>query len=250
MIDFLFDARWGAAYRRFARASFATVPLYREFWSPLSGREPGMAAAITADEAVRKLFELVPLAGGDTRLNPLRGLGPVLRRVRGLGSGGLIVVLGRDGGEPRDLPRRWRCRLLDPRLIAGTEPVLAELDDALRRGRAVLAVGADGDLVTLTEVLPASAELDRVPARRLGALGDGRSGVIHDPALGYLGALGNCGRWHLDWRRVYARRTDAGLALTLLRQRSPRLVDVLVEGAQHADIAPCQVHRTPVVVRA
>jgi hypothetical protein len=214
-----------------------------------------MACAITVDEAVRKLIDLVPLAGGDEGLNPLRGLGPALRRVcrsRRLGSAAFVVVLGRHGGEPRDLPRRWRCRLLDPRAIAAAEaePVLAELGDALRRAQTVLAVGADGDLIALTGALPAVAahRLDRVPARGLGELGAGRPGVIHHPALGYLGALGNCDRWHLDWPRVYARRTGAGLALTLLRQPSPRLVDVLVEGSQRTDIAPCPVHRTPVVV--
>jgi hypothetical protein len=72
--------------------------------------------------------------------------------------------------------------------------------------------------------------------------------VLHDPALGYLGALGNCGRWHLDWPHVYARPTAGGLAFTLLRQESPRFVDVIPAGGIHGEIAPCPRHGSPVVV--
>jgi hypothetical protein len=65
--------------------------------------------------------------------------------------------------------------------------------------------------------------------------------------LGYLGAFGECGRWHLDWPRVYARETDAGLAFTLLRQDSPRFVDVLVGAGVRGRVRPCPRHGTPVV---
>ena len=233
------------------RSSFATVPLYRELWALRGGGEPGAVGGITVDEAVRKLGDLVPLAGGDEGLNPLRGFGSVLRLVRRLSAGAFVAVLETGGGEPDELPRRVRCRVVDPRAIATeAEPALVEITEALRRNKTVLLVGADRDLTTLAEAMPhdAAARLDRVPARGIGELDGGRSGVIRDPALGYLGALGGCGRWHLDWQRVYARRTDAGLAFTLLRQRSPRLVDVLVPGGRHMDLAPCPVHRTPVLL--
>ena len=140
------EAHWQAGYHRLARSSFATVPLYRELWSPLRGREPGMAGVIHVDEVVRKLIELVPLSGGDAELNPLRGLGPVLRRVRRLGSGALIVVLGRDGGQPRDLSRRLRCRLLDPQTITEAQPVFAEL------GSATVSVASPAVEMTLADV--------------------------------------------------------------------------------------------------
>jgi hypothetical protein len=84
-------------------------------------------------------------------------------------------------------------------------------------------------------------------ARTLDRL-DGGEGVIHDRMLGYLGARGACGHWHLDWPRVYVRETGAGLAVTLLRQDSPRLVDVLAGGGVPGRVAPCPRHRTPVVL--
>jgi hypothetical protein len=87
----------------------------------------------------------------------------------------------------------------------------------------------------------------RGPARELARLDGCSDGLIHDRMLGYLGAFGACGHWHLDWKRVYARETDAGLAFTLLRQHSPRLVDVLVGGGVPGRVARCPRHGTPVV---
>lgn len=88
---------------------------------------------------------------------------------------------------------------------------------------------------------------DAVAHRRVSEL-TATGGVLHDPVLGYLGGYRGCGRWHLDWRRVYVRATPAGLAFTLLRQRSPRLVDVLVDGGVPGTVATCPRHRTPVLL--
>lgn len=71
--------------------------------------------------------------------------------------------------------------------------------------------------------------------------------LLRDPLLGYLGVVGDCGFWHLPWAEVYARRTDVGIAVTLLRQRSPRLVDVLLPGAAAADLSLCIRHSCPVL---
>jgi hypothetical protein len=102
--------------------------------------------------------------------------------------------------------------------------------------------------------------LNRLPHREIGSLDGGPYGLIYDPVLGYLGALAECGRWHLDWQRIYARPTSGGLAITLLRQDSPRLVDVLLSGVGCADpgkqvgggvraeLARCPRHGTPVVL--
>jgi hypothetical protein len=57
----------------------------------------------------------------------------------------------------------------------------------------------------------------------------------------------SCGQSHVDWRRVYVRETDAGLAFTLLWQRSPRLVDILV--GVEGRVGTCPRHGTPVVLR-
>jgi hypothetical protein len=68
---------------------------------------------------------------------------------------------------------------------------------------------------------------------------------LHHQTLGFLGEVRECGRLHLDWPRVYARPTTGGLAFTLLWQRSPRLVDILI--GLDGGIAYCQAHGTPVV---
>jgi hypothetical protein len=64
------------------------------------------------------------------------------------------------------------------------------------------------------------------------------------PTLDELAVLRDCGLWHLDWRRVYARETPDGVALSLLRQRSPRLVDIVGAPAPRR-LVTCPQHRTP-----
>ena len=173
---------WRARYRRAVASAFRTVPLYRELWA-LDGRTdpvlvPGRTGracgAITVDEALHRLADLVPLGGGPAEVDPARG-----RR----------TVLGRSAVQ---------------------HPLT-------------------------------------VPSRTLDELAGSGDGVLHDGILGYLGRIRDCGRWHLDWRQVYARETPAGLAFTLLRQRSPRLVDVLVAGGVPGAVRLCPEHATPTV---
>ncbi|WP_410658291.1 hypothetical protein [Amycolatopsis sp. lyj-112] len=240
------------------RSAFATVPFYRERWA-LDGRTdpvlvPGRtgtdAGAAPLAEAVHKIVDLVPLAGGAHRIEPNRGLGPVLRKARFLEQGALVVVLGDEAVRPpSDLPRGVRCCVVDPDTPASG--VVAELAAALRRGQRVLAVGDDKQLAVFAAALPEDRayRVESVPRRELDTRDTGPYGVLHDPALGYLGALESCGRWHLDWPRVYARSTSGGLAFTLLRQDSPRFVDVLPAGGVRGEIAPCPRHGTPVVLR-
>jgi hypothetical protein len=250
-------ALWNAAYRRSVRSAFATVPLYRERWA-LDGREdpvvvPGKTGhdggAISAEEVARKLVDLVPLAGGATELDACRGLGAVLRYARPPDPGTVVVVL--DPAirlPPVDLPRGVRGSLLDADSLSAA--ALGELTSTLRRNGKVLAVGPDKYLGLLATALPdeLAARLVTVPQRELDGLDGGPFGVLHDPALGYLGGFGACGRWHLDWRNVFARSTSAGLAFTLLAQRSPRLVDVLIAGGVRGRVEPCPRHGTPVVL--
>lgn len=251
------SAAWRAAYRRSVRSAFATVPFYRERWA-LDGRTdpvlvPGRtgtdSGAAPLAEAVHKIVDLVPLAGGTQRIDPSRGLGPVLRKARSVTGDALIVVLGGDEVRaPVDLPRGVRCCVVDPDVPASS--VLAELSAELRRGRRVLAIGDDKQLAVFAAALPEDRayRVESVPRRELDTMDSGPYGVLHDPALGYLGAIEECGRWHLDWPRVYARPTTGGLAFTLLRQESPRFVDVLPAGGVRGEIAPCPRHGTPVVL--
>ncbi|MFC3486441.1 hypothetical protein ACFORH_21005 [Amycolatopsis roodepoortensis] len=239
------------------RSAFATVPFYRERWA-LDGRTdpvlvPGRtgtdSGAAPLAEAVHKIVDLVPLAGGAQRIDPSRGLGPVLRKARSVTGDALVVVLGGDEVRaPVDLPRGVRCCVVDPDVPA--PGVLAELSAELRRGRRVLAIGDDKQLAVFAAALPEDRayRVESVPRRELDTMDSGPYGVLHDPALGYLGAIGECGRWHLDWLRVYARPTTGGLAFTLLRQESPRFVDVLPAGGVRGEIAPCPRHGTPVVL--
>jgi hypothetical protein len=248
---------WRAAYLRAVRSAFATVPFYRERWA-LDGREdpvlvPGRTGtdggAAPLAEALHKLVDLVPLAGGTERIEPARGLGRVLRTARAPGPGSLVVLTGPDDlRPPADLPKGVRGCVADP--DAPSASVLRELTAVLHRGHRVLVVGDDKAIATLTAAVPEEAahRVEAVPHRELDSLDAGPYGVLHDPALGYLGALGGCGRWHLDWPHVYARSTSGGLAFTLLRQASPRFVDVLPAGGVRGEIARCPRHGTPVVL--
>jgi hypothetical protein len=252
------DWRWRLAYRRMVNSAFRTVPLYREQWALRGRTDPVLvrdrtgvhSGAVRMNDVLRRMVDLVPLAGGSDRTDPTRGLGPVLSVGRSLHRNDFVAVLdAKDTPRPWDLPRGVRGRVLDPE-SEQTESAWLDLTNALRRNGTVVAVGADKQLAELVAVLPAelTVRLDVVARRELSELDsgqNGQNGLLHDRTLGYLGGLRDCGRWHLDWQRVYARETDAGLAFTLLRQHSPRLVDILVPGA--ASVGRCPRHGTPVV---
>jgi hypothetical protein len=250
--------QWRAAYRRAVQDAFATVPLYREHWA-LAGRTdpvlvPGMlgrdGGAVAAAEIARRVADLVPLDGGAAELDPVRGLGCVLPA---LPEGALVVVLAETGVRaPADLAPGVRGCVLDPdRLPADRDAAaVAEIVRLLRLGGAVVAVGTDKQLARLVETLPADdvVALRHLPVRTLDQLDAGPHGLLHDPLLGFLGSFRECGRWHVDWRRVYVRETTGGLAFTLSRQRSPRLVDVLAGDGVAGRVAWCPRHATPVVL--
>jgi hypothetical protein len=251
---------WRAAYRRRVRIAFATVPFYRGQWALFGRTDPILVpertgvngGAVGADEALRRIVDLVPLAGGTQTIDPARGLGRTLTAALGSSAArGLVVLLDAQATQPPvDLPASMRGCLIDP-ADATASGAHEEVRDALRRGDLVLAVGDDKELGQLAANLPEElvALLHRMPRRRLDQLDGGPFGLIHDPLLGYLGALGQCGRWHLDQRAVYARQTDAGLAFTLLHQDSPSLVDILVQDGRHARLDRCPRHGSPVVRR-
>ncbi|MFC4852542.1 hypothetical protein [Actinophytocola glycyrrhizae] len=193
------------------------------------------------------MADLVPLAGGTATVQLLRGLGPALSARFSLPDGAFVAVLDKaDVLPPTDLPRGVTGCVLD--LATGpTESAWRALTVALGRDAPVLAVGDDKRLAELVAELPEelAVRLDVVPRRTITELDGGPYGLLHDPLLGFLGTLRQCGRWHLDWPRVYARETDAGLAVTVLGQRSPCLVDIV---AGPATLGRCPRHGTPVVL--
>lgn len=250
--------RWRRGYLRVVRSSFATVPFYRELWA-LGGHTdpvllPGKAAvdggAVVPSALTGRVGDLVPLAGGPADIDPWRGLGPVLAEHLAVTAGALVAVV--DPTTPRppvDLPEGVRSCVLDPAGLGGAYAgVFDEVANHLRRGERVVAVGGDKDLDQLAAALPEllTHRLTRAPVRAPDDLPSpvGPVALIAHPLLGVLGALGGCGRWHLDHCRVYLRATSAGAAYTLLRQRSPRLVDVIA-GSGRPGL--CPRHGTPVV---
>ena len=236
------------------------MPFYRGQWALFGRTDPVLVAgrtgtnggAVDADEALRRLVDLVPLAGGAQAIDPTRGLGRLLAPALGsVPDGGLVVLLDAQASRPPvDLPASVRGCVIDPSDPTGSG-AHEEVRNALRRGEFVLAVGDDKELGQLAASLPEELAvlLRRMPRRRLDQLDGGPFGVIHDPLLGYVGALRQCGRWHLDQHAVYARQTEAGLALTLLHQQSPSLVDILVPDGRHTRLDRCPRHGSPVVRR-
>ncbi|GAA3065087.1 hypothetical protein LV79_006628 [Actinokineospora globicatena] len=217
---------WRALYRQVVRSSFATVPFYRERWAlrgrtdpvVVAGRTGEHGGAIPAAALAGRLPDLVPLAGGSATPDPLRGLEIVLPQCARVAPDTLII-----GVAPEHHP------LSVPFESTPDEP----------RGH-VLAVGTRAQLAG---VGPAVPRVELVPFAERGT-----SGLLVDELLGVLGGARDCGHWHLDWPRVYARETPLGLAFTLLRQRSPRLVDIVPAGGADGRIIRCPQHRTPVVV--
>ncbi|GAA1217851.1 hypothetical protein [Prauserella alba] len=250
---------WRAAYLRAVSSAFATVPLYRETWA-LRGRTdpvlvPGKTGtgggALPADEVHRRLVDTAPLAGGSTEPDPARGLAGLLGHATERRSHRLVVVVDSDVARPpTGLPRGSRGCVLHPdaATAAGDEPVLREIVDTLRRGERVLAVGEAKNLDMLSAELPAELPPpDRVPHHRIDRPGGGPFGLLHDPLLGYLGVLRECGRLHVDRRHVYVRETPGGLAFTVLDRTSPRLVDVLIGGGVPGEVHACPKHASPVI---
>ncbi len=204
-------------------------------------------------------------------------MGPSIR----IGSGAGVSVAHSPAMRTFVVGRLWRASYLRTvRRSFATVPLYRELwaldgrtDPVLvpgRTGRLDGAVPAETVLRRLADLAPLGVEVGLIDPTRgsgpvlaagspdavrrrpdeLGSAACAPGDVLHDELLGYLGRLADCGRWHLDWRRVYARRTAGGLAFTVLGLGSPRLVDVLPSvssGAAVAEVGPCPRHGTPAV---
>ncbi|MCP2254028.1 hypothetical protein LY13_002792 [Prauserella aidingensis] len=255
---------WRAAYLRAVSSAFATVPLYRETWALHGRTDPVLVpdrtgsngGALAADTVQRRLVDTAPLAGGSTEPDPARGLAGLLTHATQRRSHRLVVVVDAAVTRPpTGLPSGSRGCVLHPDAATPLDdgPVLREIVDTLRRGERVLAVGEDKNLDALSAALRSAeppTELpppDRVPHHRIDSLTGGPFGLLHDPLLGYLGVLRDCGRWHVDCRHVYVRETTGGLAFTVLDRTSPRLVDVLVGGGVPGEVQACPRHGSPVI---
>ena len=117
-----------------------------------------------------------------------------------------------------------------------TDPILVPGREGVNGG----AVPAETLAARLGDLVPLKGGLRVVEPLR-----DNGPDLLTDELLGVLARRRDCGHWHVDWTTVYVRSTPAGLAFSLLRQRSPRLVDVLPAGGLAGDV---EWHRGPVVV--
>jgi hypothetical protein len=110
--------------------------------------------------------------------------------------------------------------------------------------------GRPGAVVTPEEIQTRGEDLEPIAGARPRDRGRSvpeHAGTLRDPLLGELAMTLSCGQWHVDWPRVYARQTPSGVAFTLLRQRSPRLVDIVVDPSLR--LSACPRHGSPVVTR-
>lgn len=194
----------------------------------------GVALSTTSAAASTGLAATVAAAG---ILIPMAHVvGALLALVAGLAAKAGFLCWRLPGGAVR----RWRADYLRVvRSTFRTVPFYRErwaldgrTDPVVVPGR----TGTDGGAVPIAEAVRRAADLVPLPG-----------GSDAKPALGVLGGPRSCGHWHLDWRRVYARETPAGLAFTLLRQRSPRLVDIIPAEPVGSRLGVCPRHGTPVV---
>jgi hypothetical protein len=146
----------------------------------------------------------------------------------------------------RLVARLWRAAYLrQVRSAFRTVPLYRErwaldgrTDPVLVPGR----TGTNGGAIEAKEAWRRAADLVPLSGGRVHGGDD-----LRERLLGGLTERRSCGWSHVDWRRVYVRATDAGLAVTLLWQRSPRLVDLLV--GVDGRVGTCPRHGTPVVIR-
>ncbi len=183
----------------------------------VAGRVGEHGGAVPAAAVLERVSDLVPLAGGSAAVDPLRGLDFVLYQCARVTPETTVV-----GVAPAHHPR-----------VIDFESTPDEL-----RGH-VLAVGTPKQLARFNRDVP------QVPLVAPSERGD--QGLLVDDLLGVLGGVRDCGNWHLDWPRVYARETSLGVAFTLLRQRSPRLVDIVPAGGADGRVELCPRHRSPVI---
>lgn len=264
------ERRGHSAYRRTVRSAFATVPYYRELWSLTEQGRPSTVEDLTAREP-----DLVPLRAGGARTVPWRGLEASVRITRGsrLPRATRIVASGTRPADPAPSGRGGHAAGWASRVAAVTEWVgrigrggngnqehpprgvtvapaedLADVVGALvASGSGVVAVGDHTELARVQASGPRVSTLVRCDPRELPSAAPEGGAVLYLPLLGYLGGLAPCGRWHLAVHQVYARplSDSGGVAVTLLHQRSPRLVDVSLGDSVRLD--RCPRHRTPVL---
>lgn len=253
-------------YRHAVRRAFATVTFYREQCAE-AGRMLAEPRPTPLADLPDPPHALCPFARPWSAAEPpLWGSRPVglARALRLAGCGAGIPVLEvRDALLDLDhLPgvgplrgRRYAVLLSSRARVASLERraelTAAALGVAATAGVA-LVVGTPEELAGIPDEPSGLTGLEpvwRVPVSAVAvARPVGQPVLLHEPRLGYLGALvPGCGSFHLDWRRVHARDRDGALALSLIRQRRPTLLDIMPSGADAVTVDECSRHGSPVL---
>lgn len=256
--------RQARRYRRAVRRAFGTVTFYRE-QQAAAGALLDQPRPTPAADLPDPPHTLCPFARPwSAALEPslwTPGPAALARALRLAGCGGGPVLEVRDALlDAAHLPRvGWSGRrryavLLSPAAVVASparrwQLNAAALAGAAAAGKAWVVGGAD-ELAGMPEAAGDGLEpVHRVPVGAVAAAGPaGRPVVLHEPSLGYLGALvPTCRSFHLDWRRVYASERDGAVTLSLLRGRRPTLLDIVPPDAEAVTVAHCPQHGSPVL---
>jgi hypothetical protein len=120
------------------------------------------------------------------------------------------------------------------------------IEDLVPLRRSPAPADADHGLRALRRLGVAEVRVDDRHDLRRGLPSSAPAGaVVHDRLLGYVAVRGSCDHWHLAVPDLHGRELPDGVALTALRSRSVRLVDIRLDGV--AGLEACPRHRTSVL---
>lgn len=251
-------------YRRSVRRAFATVTYYREQCAA-AGQLLAEPVPTPGDALPQPPHTLCPFARPwSAEAEPSLWTPAPQPLARSLWLAGcrdrLPVLEVREALLDRTrLPRRFALRrsvayrvLLSPTAVVISESHRIGLN---RAAYAVAEAAGGGWLVggpaELSVGITAAESAPLLPVQRLPvAAAAGTEPVevptlLFEPALGYLGAVRpECGRFHLDPARVFARDRDGRVTLSLLQSRRPTLLDIVPPGADRVALGRCDRHGT------
>jgi hypothetical protein len=260
------DERGQRRYRRATRRAFARVTFYREQCAAagrlLDEPEPTPVTALPQPPHTLCPFARPWSAEREPSLwTP--SLAPLAAALRIAGCRGSAPVLEvRDALLDHDrLPRRYGLgrRPAYRVLLSGAATVASpqRRDDLNREALTVAQTAGSGwvvvDPAALADLPEVASGLlrpvHRVPVAAVAAQASSDSPVLlYEPPLGYLGGRDpNCGHFHLDSPRVFARERNGLLTLSFPRSRRPTLLDIVPTGGDTVTAGRCPHHGVPVL---
>jgi hypothetical protein len=262
------DTRGQRRYRRAARRAFARVTFYREQCAA-AGRlldEPDPTAVTDLPDPPHTLCPFArPWSAEREPSLWTPSLVPLARALRTAGCRAAVPVLEvRDALLDYDrLPRRGPGRRQPYRVLLSAAAVVASPQRRTDLHQEALAVaetagsgwvvGTPSEIADVTTVTAGTAGLlrpvYRVPVATIAAgVPADAPVVVCEPLLGYVGARHpDCGQFHLDSPRVFARERNGLLTLSFPRSRRPTLLDIVPTGGDSVTVSDCPRHGVPVL---